>query len=333
VSSVYLFVGPRGVGKATMAFEFARTLNCIGEGNKPCGTCKHCGPIGRLNHPDVHLLVAESTKRTEADDNEARPRAYDPDKKIKIEQVRSLEMELQKPPFNARFRVVIVLDADNLKNPEAQNAFLKTLEDTPDHTVFVLVTSKPSAVLPTILSRSRRVRFTSLEEEDFRALFPESGDEIRTLFALSEGSVGKARLFQESGVIELRPELLRVLRERDTGAFLGLLKKQRAQWKRNAALPGLEIFLGVFQPLIRDLLLIRLDLRDTLFNIDLERDLRSTARTLSVVEIESLLDQAKRVEEIVRRPVNPGYALPLLLKPLYRGALPSPLGDQSIPED
>ena len=87
VSPAYLFVGPRGVGKATMALEFARSLNCLSEDLKPCGVCERCELIGRIAHPDVHLLVAESTKRTGPEDREPRPRAYNPEKIIKIDQV------------------------------------------------------------------------------------------------------------------------------------------------------------------------------------------------------------------------------------------------------
>jgi DNA polymerase-3 subunit delta' len=315
VSPVYLFSGPRGVGKATAALEFARALNCEDESRKPCGTCHPCKSFARLTHPDLHLLFSDSLKRTGDEDDEIRPRSFSPDKTIKIDQVRGLRSELRRHPVNAQWRAVIVLDADNMVVP-AQNAFLKTLEDAPPRTVFILVTSKPSAVLPTIVSRSRRVRFTSLEEKDFSALFPDRGDDVPVLFALSEGSVGKARLYRESGLLEMRSTILRILEERDRGGFLRLLSELRSILRRTSALSGQEMFLGVFQALVRDLLLMKVEASQTLQNPDLEAELRSASDALTAREVEDLLEMSGRVEETLRRPVRPELALPLLVQPL-----------------
>src|SRR5262245_16504485 len=144
-----IFAGPDGIGKRLVAIATAQALNCTGNRSSKatsgaeserfdaCGACSSCTRIARETHPDV-LVV-------EPGDNG----------NIKIEQVRDVVDRAGYRPFEGRRRVVIIDEADALM-PQAQNALLKTLEEPPSSSVFLLITSRPDALLPTVLSRCPR---------------------------------------------------------------------------------------------------------------------------------------------------------------------------------
>jgi DNA polymerase-3 subunit delta' len=144
-----LFAGSAGSGKRAMAIAVAQALNCIGpgfgsrdSGSDACGTCAACVKIARGVHPDI-LVV-------EPGDSGA----------IKIDQVREVVERAAYRPFEGRRRVVIVDEADALV-PAAQNALLKTLEEPPPSSVFILVTSRPDVLLPTVRSRCIQLTFAA----------------------------------------------------------------------------------------------------------------------------------------------------------------------------
>src|SRR5437588_6147366 len=137
------FAGPEGVGKYTAAIALARALNCEKAGKDACGACAACRRIARGVHADVLVLAPGETGS------------------IKVDQVREAIDRSAYRPFEGRRRVVIVDQADALI-PEAQNALLKTLEEPPAASVFVLVTARPDVLLPTVRSRCQRLRFAPL---------------------------------------------------------------------------------------------------------------------------------------------------------------------------
>jgi DNA polymerase-3 subunit delta' len=144
-----LLAGPAGVGKRRTAVALAQAMNCLQPLSSPelerdaCGTCPSCLRIERGVHPDVMIL--------EPGDSGS----------IKIDEVRSVVDKAGYRPFEGRRRVVIVDEADSLGAP-AQSALLKTLEEPPPATVFLLVSSLPDALLSTVRSRCPRLRFGTL---------------------------------------------------------------------------------------------------------------------------------------------------------------------------
>ncbi|MEN9786295.1 MAG: hypothetical protein RLZZ299_1559 [Pseudomonadota bacterium] len=144
----YLFEGPEGVGKATTALRFACALNCEamsldGALREPCGVCATCRQFVAGTHPDLVQVVPEPGRATRV---------------ITAEQARGIIGGLALQRHSARRRVVIVDPADAFTE-EAANALLKTLEEPPVGTQFILVTARPAALLTTVRSRSQRVRF------------------------------------------------------------------------------------------------------------------------------------------------------------------------------
>jgi DNA polymerase-3 subunit delta' len=142
-----IFEGPAGAGKRATAVAVAQALNCMQSGPDACGECAACRKIARSVHPDV-LIVEPGDSGS-----------------IKIEQVRDIADRANYRPFEGRRRVIIIDDADALVTA-AQNALLKTLEEPPSTSVFILVTSRPDVLLPTVRSRCVRLRFAAGAAEE-----------------------------------------------------------------------------------------------------------------------------------------------------------------------
>jgi DNA polymerase-3 subunit delta' len=191
-----IFAGPRGVGKRLVALAAAQALNCPhATDNDACGTCSTCTRIVRGVHPAV--LIFEPGESGS----------------IKIEQIRDVIDLVAYRPFEGRRRLVIIDDADALV-PAAQNALLKTLEEPPSSSGFILVTSRPDTLLATVRSRCQRLRFSALDAEDVATALMRQGrsePEARAVAATADGSIGRALESASSHLVDARDGALRVL--------------------------------------------------------------------------------------------------------------------------
>lgn len=181
-AQAYLFYGPAGCGKFMAAQYFAMALNCAAYSDyKPCGVCPSCKKFLQLTHPDFlyvfptpNLEISpEGEFKNEAKLGEytdfVKNRINEPWKKsffsskaeIRIDIIRHLQHRINLSLNEALKRVYIIEDADKM-NVKAANAFLKTLEEPPADTVLILTTTKPQAILPTILSRCQKLQFMPL---------------------------------------------------------------------------------------------------------------------------------------------------------------------------
>jgi DNA polymerase-3 subunit gamma/tau len=141
----YIFTGPRGVGKTTVARVLAKVLNCKdSQDNNPCNACSHCGEITDGRSMDVLELDGASNRG--------------------IDEIRELRESVKYPPNSGKYRVYII-DEVHMLTKEAFNALLKTLEEPPPHVVFILATTDPHKVPQTILSRTQRFDFRRLSIE------------------------------------------------------------------------------------------------------------------------------------------------------------------------
>lgn len=173
-----IFAGPDGVGKRMAATALAQAMNCLAPaGTDSCGACASCKRIARGVHADVLVIVPGETGS------------------IKVDQVREAIERAAYRPFEGRRRVVIIDDADEIL-VEAQNALLKTLEEPPPASVFVLVTSRPDVLLPTVRSRCQRLRFGRLAPGEVATVLMQahgySETDAHAAASLSDGSVGRA---------------------------------------------------------------------------------------------------------------------------------------------
>ncbi len=240
IAHAYLFCGPRGTGKTSTARALAMALNCEqGPTAEPCLKCESCQRISEGTALDVVEIDAASNRG--------------------IDEIRALREKVALAPTDARFKVYIV-DEVHMLTGEAFNAFLKTLEEPPAHVVFVLATTEPHRVLPTILSRCQRFDFHRISVADIEAtvrgiaekeklaiddkavaMLAHAADgavrDALTLLdqaaAYAEGEIGPEVITEILGGIDfdLVAEFADVFTRRDIGAALSLLDRVVAEGK------------------------------------------------------------------------------------------------------
>jgi DNA polymerase III subunit delta' len=271
-----LLAGPAGVGKKRVAMALAEAINCTAPTGSDalerdaCGVCASCKRIARGAHPDVVLLAPGDTGT------------------IKIEPVRTMIVQASYRPFEARRRVVIVDEADALVEP-AQHALLKTLEEPPPASIFLLVSSLPDALLPTVRSRCPRLRFGPLAPAEVaEALVRDHGytdAEAHAAAADAEGSVGRALSAESSDLVDARETATRVLRNaaRAGDAAARVATAQDLAPKKGSPMnerDQLAACLRIMASVLRDLGLIasRAD-ASAIANADLRPDLDALSRS------------------------------------------------------
>lgn len=218
VPHALLFWGPDGVGKRFTAFELAKALNCLeGEGDA-CGKCLSCRKIEHGNHPDVTYVQPSGKARM-----------------IKKDVMEGIAELTAYRPFEGRKRVVIIENAECISLP-GQHFFLKTLEEPMSETVFILLSSAWSRLLPTIRSRCQKVRFGTLNPETVTELLlrerelPESV--AAAIAALAQGQVSRAKDLVDT---ERRDMVLDVTRRIFEGEDPLLLSAEFADYLRGVA--------------------------------------------------------------------------------------------------
>jgi len=215
----YLFFGAEGVGKDAMALELARVVHCERKGEAACGECASCVRIRGLSHPDVKFICALPRKTGEvADDSpfeklsqqelasvqeELRKKGENPYYRIaipkanviKINSIRETRKDTALSTFGNLRRFVIISRAEEMSE-EASNSLLKNLEEPSGNTMFILTTSQPDALLPTIQSRCQKIRFDLLMAEEIQQSLVErglaDGKTAELVARLALGSYGRA---------------------------------------------------------------------------------------------------------------------------------------------
>ena len=192
----YLFLGPEGIGKRSIALEFAASLRCL----KPrsgwaCGECNECARVAHGNHPNVRQFAKPEDSRD-----------------LPVELVREICDIASMTRLEPGRRVFIVDDADRF-NESSANAFLKTLEEPPADLTFVLLAANSAQILPTIVSRCQSVRFSPLTPTElsqavagFEGL--PVGDEREFLLRVAQGSPGRVARMLELGVLRLAEDFV-----------------------------------------------------------------------------------------------------------------------------
>ncbi|MFH1406953.1 MAG: DNA polymerase III subunit delta' C-terminal domain-containing protein [Candidatus Omnitrophota bacterium] len=143
IAHAYLFMGPKDSAKISVALDFAKALNCENE-NGPCPNCDSCLAIDKGSHPDIRITSADERMGS-----------------IKIDDIRAAQARVFLMPQRANMKVEIINSAEAMTT-EAQNAFLKVLEEPPARTVFILISANPDLLYLTIRSRCQALKFPSL---------------------------------------------------------------------------------------------------------------------------------------------------------------------------
>jgi len=239
IPHAYIFKGPEGVGKRLFARGVAAAINCRDTKRLgACGVCSSCKKFRSMNHPD--FLVVSPDRGV-----------------IKIDRIRQLTKELSYPPYESAMRVVVLEDVQTMRR-EAANSLLKTLEEPPENNLLILTAEASQEILATLTSRCQVVPFSRLSIADTMAILVRQGidsETARLLARLSEGSPGKALLFQKTEMIALWRKLVSFLSDPavepdgDVGKLLQLAENMAALKEELSSL------LGLLKIWLRDLLL------------------------------------------------------------------------------
>jgi DNA polymerase III subunit delta' len=192
----YLFAGPPGLGRRTLALRFAQALNCQTpvEAGIPCGQCRDCKQIEAMQHADLTIIQAESEGGT-----------------LKVDQIREARRSLTLKPYQSNYRVALFFRFQEA-NDNAANALLKTLEEAPSYAVLILTADNPEQLLPTIVSRCEVLRLRPLKIESVQSALENRGIETgqaRLIAHISGGRFGYAlRLIENETLLEKREERL-----------------------------------------------------------------------------------------------------------------------------
>ena len=147
IAHAYLFCGPRGTGKTSIAKIFAKTLNCTNNQDAPCGVCENCKMAANGSHPDIIEIDAASNNG--------------------VDEVRNLIDKVKYAPMQGKYKIYII-DEVHMMTSGAFNALLKTIEEPPTHVIFIFATTEPNKVLPTIISRCQRFDFNKVSMHDIK---------------------------------------------------------------------------------------------------------------------------------------------------------------------
>lgn len=288
-TSPLLLVGEDGVGRRFSAMQAIVEMFCKGERAEGC-TCRSCKQIAQEMHPDLTVI-------TPADG-----------KDIGVADVRSIVEDAQTYPSTAPVRVFLVDGADRFTTPAA-NAFLKTLEEPPDTTRFLLIASSPDEVIPTIRSRCGIVQYRRLPEAFIISMLSRfESDPVKALVyaRLADGSAGRAIRLWGSGQIRLRDQFLGLVKSGFSGdapaLFSGVddVASDMAQGMR------------FLEHLLHDLLMVQHD-PDKLINRDIESELRAVRARLRPGVLERF---ATGLKELQRRQKSAAINVPFHLKTL-----------------
>ncbi len=210
VRHAYLFTGPGGVGRRTLALHFCMAINCLQpiSPGTPCGTCRNCVQIQRMQHPDLCIVQAETIGGV-----------------LKIEQVRELQHQFSLAPYEASKRVALLLRLEE-SNDNAQNALLKTLEEPNEKTILLLTADSAENLLPTISSRCEVLRLYPVPVDELASALVKreniDSEKARLIAHIAGGRPGFAfQLMHEPELLERRQGWLADL--------LMLLKTNRRQ--------------------------------------------------------------------------------------------------------
>jgi DNA polymerase-3 subunit delta' len=198
----YLFAGPPGLGRRTLALRFAQALNCQAplEPGIPCGQCRDCRQIEAMQHADLSVI--------EPTDKELKP---NPTGEIRIQQIRDFQKTINLKPYQSQYRVAVFVRFQEA-NASASNALLKTLEEAPSYAVLILTADHPEQLLPTIVSRCEVLRLRPLRVEEVQGELETRGMETsraKLIAHISGGRFGYAlRLLKDEALLEWREERL-----------------------------------------------------------------------------------------------------------------------------
>jgi DNA polymerase-3 subunit delta' len=318
-----LFTGIEGVGKHAAATAFAMACNCEGKDQRPiaqvdgvhydddeqriiigsCGSCRSCRKIQSGNHPDVIQIKASGPF-------------------IRIVQIRTLFETLALKPYEARWRVVIIANAQSL-HPAAGNALLKMLEEPPARTVLILTAEQAADLLPTIVSRCQHIRFNPIHRKNIAVWLTEKhgldSESASLMAAMANGSLSKALAMSRSEWVNRRNWLINAsgldqpatLSSRPYRLLLAFAEKLSGDKET------LSESLEVMKTWLRDLVISEYR-PEKMINTDLKETIQQVSRQIGIKSLLEKIETIQAAQRDIRTNANLRLTLELMMMRLAR---------------
>lgn len=298
LAHAYVFYGEARIGKLMTAVRLAQALNCEQPSQTvaqdSCGRCRSCLQIAARTHPDYFVIEPD-------------PKAATP--QIKIEQVRGIEQQFVYRPLIGERKICLIDDADRL-TIGAANALLKTLEEPPGDSLFILVTSRLHALPITIRSRCQALRFTTPARTQVEAALILKRElppaDARFLAVFADGRIGEALTVDVADVRVRQQECLTLVKPESLMSSATILSAAESLAKTDRG----EETLTWLTRWIRDLVIVIVDGdHDQILHLDHVTDLRRYAQRADIDALLTLLNDIERIEQQATRHLNVQMAL------------------------
>jgi len=299
IRHAYLFTGPQGLGRRTLALKLAQGINCEQSQSPgmPCGVCRNCRLIERMEHPDLTIVQADRIGGN-----------------LKVDQIRELQHRLSLSPYESKYRVALLLRFEEA-NANAANALLKTLEEPPPHVIMMLTSQDAQGLLPTIVSRCELIRLRSLAVNTLsKSLETRPGlpaDEANLLAHISAGRPGVAlSLHQDPDLSAQRQTWLE-----EHQRLLSANRVERFEFAERLATDreAQGDFIQAWSSYWRDVLLVASGSTVSVINLDWKPAIVSLANQLDLSKAVQILTALDHTSSLLSQNANPRLTLEVLM--------------------
>ncbi|MFQ5641549.1 MAG: DNA polymerase III subunit delta' [bacterium] len=333
IAHAYLFIGEKGVGKEALAVEFAKGLLCSNGLSCTKHDCEDCSRISKLSHPDLVFVFPAPAKMS----NEDRVRIMESivanpysrlevwaNPLISIERIREFRRTSAYKSFEGRGRVLIIADCERLTT-EASNALLKILEEPPEKTYLIMVSSKPNLLLPTIMSRCQEVKFDSLTFDEIEQALQErtaaDKNQARLTARMCRGSYGRALQLLDENLQELQDQALDFFRKGIQNQVIQIqfVEELINRYQRDSA--KIKELLRMVVNWFRDaMIFVETDgeQKDALINIEQVEVFRNFAKNFPNADLYSSIFELEKSLQQIERNAHINLVLIVLLNKLRR---------------
>jgi DNA polymerase-3 subunit delta' len=287
----YLFFGQKKSRIGSAADFLIKLIFCENSKDQPCGACDNCQKIGSANHPDLIKILPTTSKSGKT-------------KKILIDQIHQINHLVSLVPYSAKFKIVTIFDID-LATLDAQNALLKLLEEPPSDTIFLLQTTKVNSLLPTILSRCRKIKvdnYSNLEIAKQLQLRGLDSDTALEIAKIAAGDMKKARfLSKEANWQQYKTQarsIFTLLVQKDLSNFFTIIDSISKDSKKS------KNVLAIFRTLLRDIYLVKFNLDEMVANQFMISQIQESKNQFTVEQVISLLQFINQSSILIKSNIN-----------------------------